>query len=147
MYKQLGPHGLEWFPEEKQKQAFNAIRDYLLNQLDEQRDNEESGLQGSIIGRMSRAGGVDETSLGNLIYIVEMGRYDMRLLFRWLSKYAAENPAFLERIAEGKTLDQEGRVSLQEAFVLETLRLNQSERLMRVVNRDISFEGYFIPKQ
>ncbi|MBL4819765.1 MAG: cytochrome P450 [Gammaproteobacteria bacterium] len=147
MYNLLGPNGLEWFPEDKHKRTFNAIRDYLLNQLDEHRDNEGSGLQRSIVGRMYRAGGLDETSLGNLIYMVEMGRYDMRLLFRWLSKYAAENPALLERIAAGKTVDHEGRVSLQEAFVLETFRLNQSERLMRIANRDINFEGYFIPKE
>jgi cytochrome P450 len=147
MFNQLGPYGLVWAPKDKQKRIFNGIRDYLLNQLDEYRDNEEPALQRSIIGRMYRAGGLDETSLGNLIYMVEMGRYDMRLLFRWLSKYAAENPALLERIAAGKTADHEGHVSLQEAFVLETLRLNQSERLIRNVNRDINFEGYFIPKE
>jgi|GEM_PF-809764 len=147
MYNLLGPNGLVWVPGDQHKRTFNAIRDYLLNQLDEYRDNEGSGLQRSILGRMYRAGGLDETSLGNLIYMVEMGRYDMRLLFRWLSKYAAENPALLERIAAAKTLDHEGHVSLQEAFVLETLRLNQSERLMRIVNRDINFEGCFIPKE
>lgn len=146
MYNLLGPNGLELPSEDRHRQTFNAIRDYLLSQLDQHLDNEELGLQRSIIGRMHHAGGLDETSLGNLIYMVEMGRYDMQLLFRWLSKYAAENPALLEGIAAGKTVGLEGGVSLQEAFVLETLRLNQSERLMRVVNRDISFEGFFIPK-
>lgn len=146
MYNDLGPDGLVWVPEEKQKRIFNTIRDYLLNQLEKHIDNERSGLQRSIIGRMYCAGDLDETSLGNLIYMVEMGRYDLRLLFRWLSKYAAENSALLERIAAGNTVAHDGRVSLEEAFVLETLRLNQSERLMRSVNRDINFEGFFIPQ-
>jgi len=146
MYNQLGPNGLEEPSEDRHRESFNSIRDYLLSQLDEYFDNEEFGLQHSIVGRMHHSGDLDETSLGNLIYMVEMGRYDLQLLFRWLSKYAAENPALLERITVGKTTGHEGRVSLQEAFVLETLRLNQSERLMRVANRDISFEGHFIPK-
>ena len=72
--------------------------------------------------------------------MVEMGRYDLRGLLRWISKYAAENPAWLERIAA----DADG--SAAEAFVLETLRMDQSERLMRRVRRDIVFDGFLIPK-
>ena len=33
-----------------------------------------------------------------------------------------------------------------EAFVLEVLRSDQAERLMRLVTRDIVFDGYLIPK-
>lgn len=97
------------------------------------------------MGRMHGDGTLDETMLGNLIYMVEMGRDDLRLLFRWLSKYAAENPPVLERIRAGVGAEWPDRRSLAEAFVLETLRLNQSEALLRVVDRDIVFQGYLIP--
>ena len=37
------------------------------------------------------------------------------------------------------------RHAAAEAFTLETLRMDQSERLMRNVGRDIRFEGWLIP--
>lgn len=36
--------------------------------------------------------------------------------------------------------------SFTEAFVLETLRTNQSELLMRRAQRDFVFDGFLIPK-
>jgi len=146
LYNKLGPNGLEWFLGEKQKEIFNEIRDYLLGLLNEQKNNNDPFLQQSILGRMHKDGALDETSLGNLIYMVEMGRFDMYSLFRWISKYAAENPALLERISAETHETQQGNVSLSEAFVMETLRLNQIERLMRIINQDITFEGYLVPK-
>ncbi len=146
MYHDLGPNGVVWSIGEQQKKTFYKIRDYLLGRLDKQRGYNDQWLQQSILGRMHNNGALDETTLGNLIYMVEMGRYDMHLLFRWLSKYGAENPDFLELICAESDEKQRGKNLLSEAFVLETLRLNQSERLMRVVNRDIVFDGYQIPK-
>jgi cytochrome P450 len=141
---QLKP--VEWSIGEQQKESFFEIKDYLLEELNNGRDGPDEWLQQSIIGRMHKEGALDETSLGNLIYMVEIGRYDMRLLFRWLSKYWAENPDVLERIRDESPEDCRGSRTLSEAFVLETLRLSQSEVLMRVVNGDIVFEGYQIPK-
>ncbi len=146
MYNKLGPNGLEWFLGEKQKETFNEIRDYLLELLNKQKDNDNTWLQQSILGRMHQDGALDETSLGNLIYMVEMGRFDLYSLFRWISKYAAENSTLLERISAETPENQQSKVSLSKAFVMETLRLNQIERLMRIINRDIIFEGYLIPK-
>jgi cytochrome P450 len=66
----------------------------------------------------------------HLIYMVEMGRFDIYSLARWLTKYAAHNPHLLARIA-GESLS--------------TSRAG-SERLMRVANRDLIFEGHLIPR-
>lgn len=146
MYNQLGPKEVEWSVGEEQKKTFFQIRDYLLGELGREEDSWDDGLRQSIMGRMHKQASIDETSLGNLIYMVEIGRYDMRLLFRWLSKFGAENPEALEEIRGESPAGFRGKIPMSEAFVLETLRLSQSEVLMRVVNHDIVFDGYHIPR-
>jgi len=138
-YARLGPHGLLWNIGEKQAQAFAALRDELRAQAAAHQRSADAQFGRGLFAQLLDAGPVDDTLLGNLIYMVEMGRYDLRGLLRWISKYAAENPAWLERIAA------DADDSVAEAFVLETLRMDQSERLMRRVRRDIVFDGFLIP--
>jgi len=145
-YQKLGPNEFEWWIGRKQQQPFAEIRDFLLQQLVQPDPAAGPGSKDCILGRMSRDGLLDATSLGHLIYMVEMGRYDLHSLFRWLSKYAAEQPMLLAEIAAEAAGATPKQMPLAEAFVLETLRLNQSERLMRVVNRDLVFDGYLIPR-
>lgn len=146
MYNQLGPKEAEWSVGQQQRKMFFQIRDYLLEELGREEDSWDDGLRQSIVGRMHQHAALDETSLGNLIYMVEIGRYDMRLLFRWLSKFGSENPEVLEAIRRESLTGPRGKIPMSEAFTLETLRLSQSEVLMRVVNNDIVFDGYHIPK-
>jgi cytochrome P450 len=138
-YKKLGPHGLVWNPGPRQEAAFKVLCASIRRKLAEHPDR----LDG-IAARVNNQGLLDETMLGNLIYMVEMGRYDTHGLFRWLTKYAAEHPDYLQRIAQAETAVKEK--SLARAFVLETLRMDQSERLVRRVQRDIDFDGFLIPK-
>ncbi len=135
----LGPKGFEWTIGDEQRKAFAAIRSCLQVYCLAESDSS------SILQRLHRAGQLDETMLGNLIYMVEMGRYDTRGLFRWLSKYAAEHPETAARIA---TEDQDAGSgkSSAEMFVMETLRSDQSEALIRLARQDIEFEGFSIPK-
>ena len=145
-YQKLGPNGLVWNIEKPQVQAYAAIRDQLVERIAEQEKPADEWLPQSIMGAICEHGTLDETILGNLIYMVEMGRFDMYSLFRWLTKFAAENPALVDRLAfECKEPSKNGK-SLAEAFVMETLRLEQIERLGRRVNRDIIFGNYLIPK-
>ena len=145
-YQKLGPDGFEWWVGRRQRQPFAEIRDLLLKLADQPDEATDPAQQDCILRRMSRDGLLDATSLGQLIYMVEMGRYDLHSLFRWLSFYAAEQPAVMADIAADAAAAHPGAIPLAEAFVLETLRLNQSERLMRVVNRDLVFAGYLIPR-
>jgi cytochrome P450 len=149
-YRRLGPEEFEWWIGPEQKRQYMEIRGLVLRQLSRTGSASEGWLENCILRRMDRDGALDETSLGHLIYMVEMGRFDMYSLFRWLSKFASANPQFLPRIADEakQTPDGErgGQRGIAEAFVLETLRLVQSERLMRVANRDLIFEGYLIPR-
>lgn len=135
----LGPHGLVWRPGLRQEIAFAELRDQVLQLV------ADDATPDCIARRVHGAGMLDATLLGNLIYMVEMGRYDLQSLFRWLSKYAAEHPQWVERIAAEEEASPTGR-SAAEAFVLETLRLDQSERLLRSVQRDIVFDGFLVPQ-
>jgi cytochrome P450 len=140
-YHQLGPNGVIWNITDRQKHAFHLIRSHLTHGSDFSSRDRDSYLH-----RLQALGAIDDTMLGNLIYMVELGRYDLRGLLRWISKYAAEFPDVLDRVCEDVRSGVAWRGSACEAFVLEVLRLEQSERLMRNVEEDFTFEGYFIPK-
>ncbi len=145
-YRRLGPCGLVWNIGDAHREAFEDIRDHLLSQFSRGKDSRPTGFQPSILGRIINDGTPDATLLGNLIYMVEMGRYDTYSLFRWLTKYASEHPEMLARIAREDPDATPDGTSFTEAFVLETLRTDQSERLMRKAQRDFVFAGYLIPK-
>lgn len=133
-FRRLGPHGVVWHLTDRQVTAFHALCSLL-------RANPSAG---GVMGRLHAAGELDDTMLGNLVYMVELGRYDMRGLLRWILRYAVEQPAWLARVAADQRLPPD---DLATAFVLETLRLEQSERLMRDVEQDIVFEGRLLPRK
>jgi|APTNR8051073442_1049403.scaffolds.fasta_scaffold00013_167 cytochrome P450 len=134
-YQHLGPHGLIWNPGARQTSAFHALARTVRASL-----ADTTHRRGGIVHRLQCAGTLDDTLLGNVIYMVEMGRYDTHGLFRWLAYYASRHPDLVRRLAEPDIGD------LARAFVLETLRLDQSERLLRRVERDVIFDGYLIPR-
>jgi len=138
LFLTLGPYGLVWNIEERQRQACNQIVSALQQalEMDQCADN-------SVLANAEQQGALDEVLLVNLIYMVEMGRYDLRALLRWLTKHASNHP---QAMAAMRTEVDSGRRGLAEAFVLETLRTDQSERLMRRCHSDIVFDGYRIPK-
>ena len=136
LYRELGPNGVAWNVGDKQVDAYQRISDCLTQSPTIE---DAKGL----ITILSNQGQVDANMLGNLIYMVETGRYDMRGLFRWISKYAADNPIWMTRI---RTSEPDQRAVVAKAFVQEVLRLDQSERLMREVLDDIVFEGFLFPK-
>ena len=139
-YRRLGPYGLVWNVGEEQRLAFSEIRSCLLEMVSGDKQ------PGGILGCLNQGDELDDTMLGNLIYMVEMGRYDLYSLFRWLSKYAATYPELMQRIALEVQQTSGSEPPLLDAFVQETLRMDQSERLIRVAQRDLVFEGYLIPK-
>lgn len=144
-YQRLGPNGLLWNINDRQADAFHALRGELRQQAGAHARSPDAAFGRGLLARLADAEAIDDTLLGNLIYMVEMGRYDLRGLLRWTTHYAAEQPAWMERIAaEARTAHDAW--PLAEAFVLETLRMDQSERLMRRVRQDIVFDGYLIPK-
>ena len=144
-FRELGPYGLVWNPQKRQENAFRAFADDLRAEVAAMRAGGEKLSSAGLLAQTAEQGTLDETMLGNLIYQAEMGRSDLKNFFRWLTRHASDDPAMLDRIAaEGAAGD--GTRTLAEAFVLETLRTDQSERLMRRLGRDIVFDGYLIPR-
>ncbi len=139
-YQRLGPHGVVWNVTRQQTEAYQS----LLIELDSMGTD-----VGGLLAQLQVQGQVDSTLLGNLIYMVELGRYDLRGLMRWIARHAADQPQWLDQIAHetqsSKPTSHENSVA--EAFVLETLRMDQSERLMRHVKNDFEFEGWLIPRE
>jgi cytochrome P450 len=145
-FQNLGPEGLVWNIENEQKEAYDEIHARLIGRISKKERLATEWLPQSIIGALSEYGVLDETFIGNLIYMVEMGRFDMYSLFRWITKFAVENPALVNDLAMEGNEEPQYEKSRVEAFVLETLRLEQIERLGRHVDRDIIFDKYLIPK-
>jgi len=83
--------------------------------------------------------------MGNLIYMAELGRYDLRGLMRWIGRFAPLRPDPSGRVADATPPD--GLASPEaRRFVNEVLRIERSERLMRGVLRDVELEGILIPR-
>ena len=72
-YRNLGDSDYAWKQGEGQKRVYLDIRGFLLERL----ERKELSSSTSILSLMAASGEIDETRLGNLIYMVEMGRYDM----------------------------------------------------------------------
>jgi cytochrome P450 len=124
--------------------SFAELRSTVLAEID-RRSRSPADEAPSVLGHMQAAGTLDETLLGNLIQILQTGRYDLTGLLAWLLYFLAGAPEVLERIRKGGGGDGGGH-SLATAAVLETLRLAQSEYLRRRVTESIVFDGFLIPR-
>ena len=139
-YGELGGNGLVWNIGTRQARAYAAIAAILRQHSATLEARGPTNT--SVLANLLQQGKVDAVMLGNLIYMVEMGRYDMAAFFRWLTWFAAMHPDWMERIADGTDMQQ----PVAAAFVMEALRLEQSERLVRRVKRDFVAEGFLFPK-
>ncbi len=145
-YHNLGPFGLVWNIGEPQEIAFGEIRDALREFIASEAGGTSGAFANSIAGKLSADNLLDDTLLGNFIYMIEMGRYDQSGLLRWLSKYACAEPVLLERVTSESKQVADSERSFAKAYVMETLRSDKSERLTRIAQRDIVFDGYLIPR-
>lgn len=118
--------------------AFRAIEDQIETLL-----RGKSRLKPSLLAALSAEASEDPTVRGNLIQMVEFGRFDTHGLWRWILHFLARNPSVCDALAEEK--DAAKRRNLARRCVQETLRLEQSEALMRIVTRSFTFEGVFFP--
>lgn len=101
--------------------------------------------QPSLLGYFARTATLDETVLGNLIQMLVVASYDLHGLCMWLLKHLADQPEAAD-LARNHREGHDGTVRPAWAIVRETLRMEQSELLLRVATRDIVFNGFFIPK-
>ncbi len=80
----------------------------------------------------------------NLVHLVTSSHADMCGLFDWMVKFLADNPMWIDRL-RGSSPEQTQIDA--DAFVSESLRLSQSEVLLRVTKRPIDVEGHTIPSR
>jgi len=144
-FRELGPYGLVWNPQERQEIALRAFIDELRTEVKALRAGTGTLSSSGMLAVLADGDGLDESMLGNLIYQAEMGRSDMKNFFRWLTRHASDDPVMLDRI-RSEEANEDGVRPLAEGFVQETLRTDQSERLMRRASRDLIFDGFLIPR-
>src|SRR5262249_10853773 len=141
-YRRFGPTApvTEIAPE--QAEAFLEIRNQVQLLADAICRNPHDRLP-SFLKLMVERDELDETALGNLIYAFEGSHFDLYSLWRWIVKHLVSNPDWIKNVHD--TLAP-ARTRLCEAIVLETLRMEQSEYLIRGPISNISHQHYFIPK-
>lgn len=127
----------------QQVASFQQIRDILGEQIARFKQGNNGNEPASSLQFAVKDGTLDETFLGNIIYMHEPSHFDVFSLWRWIIFYLGGSP---EVSAQFRSLESDGRRELASAIVQETLRLNQSELLLRTTTKDIEFLGYCIPQ-
>jgi cytochrome P450 len=111
----------------------------------------DDGAPRSFLAALERArpGAVDDpTLLGNLVYLGHTSWADVSGLLVWAFRMLTDHAAWADRlraVASGARED-DGDPPLATRIVMETLRLEQSEHLYRVANRDLARGGTTIPR-
>jgi cytochrome P450 len=124
-YARLGPKEFVWAVGPAQQKAFadlTAATHGLIADLQRSAAGRGSSVLLELFGQA--AAPINETIVGNLVYMVEMGRYDLYSLFHWITKYLSDNPTTVATIRTEERAVPGEKVNLAMATVLETLRLN-----------------------
>jgi len=94
--------------------------------------------------------GIDRTSLWrNFIYVMITSAIDMADLVLWTWHDLAGHPEWVARLRRDEMREVEGerrQPPLRTRIVMETLRLHQSEYLMRRAREEIHIHGFTIPR-
>lgn len=78
----------------------------------------------------------DAVCVDNLLFMLRIGAPNLQGLLVWLVQLLADNPQWVKRLGGGS-----GDSELVDAFVLESLRMAQSEYLYRRLVDDVDFDG------
>lgn len=78
----------------------------------------------------------------NLVHLVTSSHADMCGLFDWMVKFLADNPMWIDRLRDSSPEQTQIHA---DAFVSESLRLSQSEMILRATKRPTDVEGHTVP--
>jgi cytochrome P450 len=143
-FRRFGPREPIYELSEPASAAFQDLLG-LARTLAEEIRNDPGSARPSMLHHAVDRDQLDETALGNLVNVFEASHYDTYSLWHWVLWYLVREPALRARIRSLPSGSAEA-TALLHAIVWETLRLNQSESLLRGTTRDITFDGYFIPR-
>ena len=129
-----------------QREAFHDIRPIVLGIVERLRSAGSGASADSVVARLAAVcpESIDDTVIGNCIYLVERGRHDLCDLLRWVVRLLSDNPEAVARLRERMDAGASSS-ALAEACVLETLRLEQAEVILRRAREPFSLEGFHIP--
>jgi cytochrome P450 len=83
----------------------------------------------------------DHQILRNLIYVLLTASSDVTGLMHWMMKMVCDHPEWIQRLRDDREPGE-----LAQRIVRETLRLEQSEYLMRQARRTIHWRDFVIPR-
>ncbi len=91
----------------------------------------------------------DAAAIDNLLFMLRIGSNNVASLVRWVLEMLGSQPTWRARIAEEQSSKLRGNEhtvepDLADAFVMEVLRLAQSEYVYRRLIDDVEFEGFVL---
>jgi cytochrome P450 len=128
---------------ESEVQHFAALRQLMDRRM--AAISAGDGSEPSLLGNILEKGPPDQTVLGNLVQMVQFGRYDTHGLWRWVVHFMAGQPALMNAIAAESDLSQ--RRKLAHMAVCEVLRMSQAEAIVRIVTKPFLFENHAFTKR
>ncbi len=148
LFCQLGPDGHIVDVGRKEAEIYGKIREEIYFLEKSIRCGEDHQIEDCVLKRLisdASSDSLDETVIGNSIYMIERGRHDLRDLLRWVLKFLSDNSDVVARLRADSPKTSR-KPSLAEACVMETLRLEQAEVINRQAIEAFKVDGYYIPK-
>jgi cytochrome P450 len=152
LYDEFDHNAFSWRPNDEQVK----IHGQLLKEVQDVTEIARSRLAANVqietcvlaeILRTNPDNATDPTVVGNLVFMLQIGRLTGASLLLWLLKMGCDNPGELHRI---RLADDSGDGASAETlamnFVHETLRLSQSEYVYRKATRDCWIGNMKVPK-
>ena len=143
-YRRFGPKAPVSRIRGPHARAFESIDRRLRARAEAARHGDGGAVPPCVLAHIARSGEADDTSMGNLAYLLEAAHFDVYSLWHWMLRLIAGNPRVQEAYAAHP--DAGSRRAYARAIALETLRMEQSELLYWRVAEDIAFDGYLIPR-
>lgn len=137
-----------FFSKRKTENALREIEEIFLKHALTQESYFRNFLEDRAAGCPKHA--QDKTLLRNFIFLLQTSWIDVSDLLTWTFKLLSDNPQWVDTLHKDLHSENAGNIQsahqLASRIVLETLRLEQSEYLMRKALHDIHFGGFLIPK-
>ncbi|WP_179296506.1 MULTISPECIES: cytochrome P450 [unclassified Mesorhizobium] len=142
-FNDYAPNGMHIVITPTERAKYARIRELVLTLANDLKEAE--GPPSSLLEYMVRSQMLDDTVVGNLIHMTEFARYDFHGLWRWILLELAGEENYLNSIAVEP--DAARREVMAKSAVSETLRMQQSEFILRTATTSIVFEGFLVPRR
>ena len=98
-FNAMAPNGFAWRVGPRQKAAFEILRSRLVALAS---GKEDALNPDSVLYRLAENDATDLTAIGNLIYMIEMGRFDISTFLFRIANFLGDDWSLLKRIVAGE---------------------------------------------